>query len=318
MSIARSLLVKGPAKLIYTPSAGATTFFTKEDFNVQLINESFSVPTSAHGVIDQRKLNRYVRLAVTPEGRFDAALIAALWPHSGSWITPGTSIYDSSADRPLAIHASDGALHTIVAAGVRQMPDLLFSAIESLVGQVEFGGVFATDADWDEASNLYTVATGASFTDATMAASLIPTQPYTLTLSGVTGFTTVESLDGWRVSFPQNLNPWAPNSMGLIDESITDVGCVVTGIPINPTAAQILTALGLSSGGRGESFGQGAGALTIVGDDGVTYLTIPSAQITNGNFGFGSATLRNGEVSFVALPTFTTGVPQPLFTLAAS
>lgn len=318
MSIARSLLVKGPAKCIYTPSAGAATFFTKEDFNVQLFNERFEIPTSAHGIIDYRKLNRYCRASLTPEGRFNAALIAALWPHSGNWITPGTSIYDASADRSLAIHASDGALHTIVAAGVRQMPDILFSAVDTMVGPVEFGGVFADDADWDEASNLYTVAAGASFTDATMAASLIPTQAYTLSLAGVTGFTTIESLDGWRVSFPQNLQPWAPNSMGLMDESVTNVACVVTGIPINPTAAQIHTALGISSGGRGESFGQGAGALTIVGADGVTYLTIPSAQITDGTFGFGSATLRNGEVSFVALPTFSVGVPQPLFTLAAS
>lgn len=326
MSLARSTLVKGPAKCIYTPAAGAATFFSKSDFSIKLAQDTFDLSTSAHGIEDTRKLNRYVRASIVPDGRWNADLIAALWPHSGTFITPGTSIYDSSADRTLAIHASDGALHTIISAGVRQMPDLLFSAKDTLVGAVEFGGVLGTDKDWDDPSGLHTIATGATFTDsAWLSSNLIKTQPYTLSVVGLTGFSALESLDGWRVSFPRKLTSWEPDSLGLMDESVEDEAIVITGTPINLTAAQIQTALRTNNTAnerRGLSFSAGAGQLTIVGLDGVTYLTVPSANVTSGDFGFGRAILRNGEIAFVGLRTFgsggSAGVPQPLFTLAAA
>jgi len=324
MAITRAALVKGPSKIIYTPGAGATTFFSKDDFSIVPSIDRFQIRTAAHGIVDERKLHKYARASIVPDGRFNAALIAALWPHSGSWITPGTSIYDSSADRTLVCHGADSSLATIISAGVRQMPDILFSAKETLVGAVEFGGVLGTGKEWDDASNLFSyAASGGTFTDATFAASLIKTQRYTLGLTdGVTavdGFQTgIESLDGWRVSFQQNLKSWEPDGLGLIDETLTDLVVTVTGIPIGPTALQLVTALRLTSDARGASFATGGGALTITGEDAVVYLTIPSSNVFAGGIGYGNQILRNGEVQFVAMPTYSSGVPQALFTLAAS
>ena len=313
----RASLVKGPAKCVYTPATGAATFFSKDDFNVALEQSTFDVRNSAHGLTSQRVLDVMAKATMTPEGRLTAAMIAGLWPYASSLV--GTSIF-GAADQPLAFHASDGALHTILAAAVTKMPDLLFSAVNTMVGPVEFTGMRADGMDWDDADSLYTIASGATFTDSTFSDALIKTQAYTGAFGAVAGFTAFDTLDGFKVTFPLETSAGGTDPHGILTRHFQSVGAIVTCIPVGATSAQILAAAKVQGAGAARGRALGGTALTITGADSVVYLTIPSCSITNvlQRFGAGENILRNGEVAFVAQRTFAAGVPQALFTLAAS
>lgn len=315
----RSALVQGPAKLIFNAPSGAIAFHAQSDFAYQINRRTVPVVTSLHGEIDKREQDISLDLSVKPDGRFDAGLIAALWPYSNS--VPGTGLW-TDTDRTLVIHAADGAKHTLTAVAVTKMPDLLFSAVATLVGEVGFTGLAANGSSFSTANRLYTIAAGADVVDATFAVAGIKMQPYTATWTGFTGFTGFETQDGFRVSFNLQTEDFEVDTQGVYQKIIKSVGIAVRCVPLGPSSANIDAALKAQGAGaaRGRSLDATAAQLQITGADAVNYLTIPNCQIETGSFRFGSSAqqLRVGEVAFVGTRKFTTGAQQALWTLAAS
>ena len=114
----RSALIKAPARIVFAAPTGSVTFFTKDDIIPQLARETFEVATSAHGKIDERDREISVRLNVTPDGRWNASLISALWPYANSAM--GSPLW-SDTDRALAIHDANSHLYTVIAAAVTKI-----------------------------------------------------------------------------------------------------------------------------------------------------------------------------------------------------
>lgn len=315
----RSAIVQGPAKVVFNAPAGAVTFHTADDISYNIIRRTIPIRTALHGVIDQRDQDVMLDASIRPDGRFTAALIAALWPYSNS--SMGTPLF-TDTDRTLVLHGSDGATHTWAASAVTRMPDLLFSAVATLVGEVGFTGLTKNGSTWATANRLLTIGTGADPVDSAFTVAGIKTQTYTAALAGITGFTSFESVDGFRVSFLLETEDLTLDSVGIYQKAIRNVGIAVRCIPVGPTSAQLLTALNVQETGtkRGQSMNAGAAAFTIVGADTVTYLTIPKCTIETGTFRFGSSAqaLRVGEVAFVATRNFSSGAQQALWTLNAS
>ena len=315
----RSALVQGPAKLIFNAAAGAVTFHAQNDFAYSINRRTVPISTSLHGQIDLREQDISLDLSVKPDGRFDAGLIAALWPYSNS--VPGAGLW-TDTDRSLVIHGSDGAKHTLAAVAVTKMPDLLFSAIATMVGEVGFTGLAANGSSFSTANRLYTIAASADPVDTAFTVAGIKMQPYTATWTGFTGFTNFETQDGFRVSFNLQTEDQEIDSQGVYQKIIKSVGIAVRCIPLGPSSANIDAALKTQGSGaaRGRSLDASAAQLQITGADAVNYLTIPNCQIETGSFRFGSSAqqLRVGEVAFVGTRKFTAGAQQPLWTLAAS
>jgi hypothetical protein len=319
MAISRTLLIAGPAKAIYTPAAGAATFFSKDDIAVNIRRDTFRVGPVGLGD-DSRESDVVIETEITPEGRWNAALIAALWPHLN--VTKGTGLF-TSTDRPLVLHGADSSLTTIPCVALTKMPDLMFSSVASIVGSAGFTGLRKDNVAWATADSLFTyAATGGTFTDATYAASLIKTQPYVATLTGATGFTAFETYDGFKVTFGLQVSPEVLDSYGTMQFRYTGLDVSITCIPIGPSIANALAELAIDGTGaqRGRSLSSLGTALTIVGADAVTYLTAPNvtARSTSLRFGTRAGALRQGEVEFVAHHTFSSGVQQAICTLAAS
>lgn len=311
----RSALVQGPSKNVFN----SFTFYSKEDFEIDLKRETFKVGTNAFGD-DERDADIMAEWSVVPEGRFSANAISALWPYAN--YKKGQGLY-SDTDVPFVAHASDGELHTVIAAAVVGLPDLTFSAEKSLVGAAKFLGLRGNNMDWDDDNSLYTAAaSGSTFTDTSYSNTLIKTQPYLGAISGVTGLTSFDTLDGFKTSFNLTLGTTKPDRHGTMQKTFQSLECVTTCIPIGPTRANVLAAAGVQGTGaaRGRSGVARSAAFTIVGDDGVTYLTVPKAAVQQFKYRFGTKDnyLRQGEIAIVAQWNFATGAQQPLFTLAAS
>lgn len=316
----RSALIQGPAKVVYTytPPSTTVTFHCQDDITTNIIRRTVPIRTAIHGVIDQRDQDIALETSIRPDGRWSTDLISALWPYANSAI--GDPLYVGAADKTLVLHGTDGAKHTWASAAVTKMPDLLFSTQATLIGEVGFTGLASDNSTWATASRLLTIGTGASPVDTAFTVSGIKTQAYTGALTGVTGLTSFETLDGFRVSFNLETEDLSLDNQGVYQKVIRSVGVAVRCIPIGPTSAQILSALKIQDTGsvRGRSLDAGSSQFTITGADTIPYLTIPHCSVETGAFRFGSSAqaLRVGEIALVATRNFSSGAQQALWSMS--
>lgn len=316
----RQSLVTGPAKITYN----SATCFTANDVAAKFSEQIVMIKDSAHGIAARRTEEVVVEADYQPEGRWSAAIIAAYWPYANTIL--GASLHGSS-NVPVVMNGADGEIHTIIAAAVHKMPTITLSSTKTIVGAVTMKGVRGNAAEWSDASNLYSVAaTGGSIADATYDPGLIKTQGYKATWGSIAGFSAFDTEDGFTVDFNLQVAPIGTDYYGILDYRFVSLEVMVKCKPIGPTSTQVLASL----------IAQGTGAkrgrdtryqndnatvnpdLVITGQDGIAYVTISAPGVEQAGYRFGATTLRQGEIGFVANRIFTTGVQQPLYTLAAS
>ena len=313
----RSLLVGGPAKIAF---AGATVYH-QNDIRIPIEAKTFKVEIEGQASPDERLDFWDAALDLTPEGRFDANVIAAFWPYFNT--RKGAFLY-GDADVPLQLDANDGAVAIIKACALTKMPEIMFSVKKTLVGAASFRGLRANNTANSDAASLFSyAAAGSTFADGGFTGmGLIKTQPYTLSYGAVAGLVDASSEEGFRFTPSVNITDVRVEGQGVMNVRFIDVEAVVTGKLVGPTALQLLTAMKAQDAGasvQGARLADNAQALTIKGADGVTYLTIPKSTLFKGAFAFGSKFLRNDEVGFRAIrPDPVAGVQQALCTLAAS
>lgn len=322
-SFNRSLILTGPAKAATAyPSGTSVVFYSKANLEVKRVVETTRI--GAQGLGDEERIIDLMHeVSITPEGRWTANLIAALFPHLNK--LPGQPIF-SDTDRTLVLTGTDGITQTLISTAVTKMPSVKFSAVESLVGPVTYTGLLGNNMDWDDASNRETLGSGGTFTDNTpYSNALIKTQEYLGALSGVTGFSSIDTLDGFELVLNLRLSRFKTNRLGTYQYFFAGLDVAVNFIPINVTDANIKLATAGLANLRGSALranSAGTGAFTIVGGDGITYLTIPSASVKSSGtrWGLGDNFTRQGEISVVGNWTFdgVSGAQVALCTLAAS
>lgn len=147
--IDRLIVSRGPAMITHR----AGVFFTKEDLVVELNKETKGIPSAAFGELDQINQGVKATAKFRPVGEFEH--LAVLFPYGE---TPtGTSIF-GDADYPLLIQPLDDTQDqtTFHAAGISKMPDLFFTATDTLLGDVEFQMVGKNNVAIDNATRLFT------------------------------------------------------------------------------------------------------------------------------------------------------------------
>lgn len=308
MAVSRSSILRGPAVVIF----GGSTFYTKDDIQLDLSLGTFDVATSQFGKVDERVSSRATKVRFTPAGEWEA--LTVLWPYASSTI--GASVF-TATDVPLVIQTLDGKRLTFSAAAVTALPDIILSAGQTMIGAVEFTCIGTDATEWTGANSLVAVSSQA-FSDTGFSSSGIKTQPYSAAWGGSSPWSSFQSMDGFRVSFDLALAPVETDSDGLVDMTLRDLAVRCRCRPMGITEAQLITALKLQDTGnaRGRSLNANSNSLVITGT-GVS-VTLTGAQMKGGGMEFGTTTPRIGEVEFVATRTFSTGVAQPLFALAAS
>lgn len=324
MATSRASLVRGPSKNTFNGG----TAYSKEDFEININKETLPITTSATGKSDERVIEVQVETSFTPDGRWTTAILDAFINPFANMI-PGASLL-TSADIPFVANGADGEIHTIQAACVTKLPDILLSAKKTLFGQLTIRGYRALGAGWTDADSLTALAgTGGSTVDATWNPANVVVQPYEAAWGSIAGFDAFDTQDGWTISFNLETEEIEVDSAGKIDIAFKSLEVMAKCVPVGPTSAQIIAASkyqGLSGANgmtRGYSLNNdGAGGVTpdlvITGADGATVVTIAAANIKTAGFQFGATKLRAGEIGFVATRKWVTGAQQPLFTLAAA
>jgi len=331
----RTSLVRGPSLNTLSNGTTAVKFYAKEDFNINVALETMDIMTSPHGKVDERIIGATAEATITPEGRWTTAFLgdfsgaatpgvpAAPGIYAGfTNIIRGTSLLNwaaSAADATFVASGSDGEVHTLISAAITKLPDIFLSAKKTALGSMTVKGYRGKGMGFATASSLYTTGTGGSVTDSTFTVASIPTQPYVGVWGSVTGFTALDTVDGWTISFNLSTKEIEVDSQGKIDVVFDKPEVMAKCQPVGPTSANILAAIALQNGiVRGASLQARSHDLVITGADGATVVTVKDAALKTAGYQFGADKLRVGEVGFVATRLFTAGVQGPLFTLAAA
>jgi hypothetical protein len=304
--ITRANLIAGPARLV----RGAGSVHTKDSFTVNLQKSTFPIVLEGYGQVTERSEDLIVSAQFTPDGRWNAATRAFLWP----WLNPtiGADPF-TSADVPTVIHDVNAHAHTIIASAVTQMPSLFLSAAATMVGPCTITGIRGTGLAYGALASYYTVATsGGTFTDTGFVPSEIKVQPYTGSWTAVSGLTSIESESGWTVEFNLGVGFMKTDNGGTSRAAITGVSALARCTPVGLTTADILTAF--ADANRGASVHQGD--LVITGADSSTIITLKNAGLVQAGFRFGASVLRDNELGFVSARTFTSGAPGAIATFA--
>lgn len=310
MTIDRTAIVLGPGIVTFN----SQVFYSKDDIIATPVIDTFKVETSMFGDADERLDNIAYEIAFTPAGQWIAAHLPVLWPHSNPVV--GASVY-GGADLDLVVTGIDGRQMTFHAAAVSQMPTLRLSAKETPMGQITFISIGANDTAWSDASKRSTEEAQA-FADTSYVQADTKTVPYTSVWGAVSPWDSFETEDGWTIDFELDLQDIMTDSDGIVDKRVGNAtGIIARAVPQGVTAAQLETLLAVQGTGkvRGTSLSANANDLVIAGGSGNPTFTLNDAAPKAGPFRWGGTVVRTGEVAFVAVPAFTSGARDALFTV---
>jgi len=332
MGLTRSLIIKGPAKLVYN----SITYFTPDDVSLQIDDGAQDVMSSMFGpAIDRLVINPKVTVTFTPHALISTGPAAVTRVNAMSALIPaifrngfyGTQYLGSGSELTLQIWSSNGELVTINNAIITAPPSLTFSADKPIFGSCTITGICKTtssDITLGVANSLLDVA--AAQADPGLAFLGVPTylqRRYQGALGSQTGFTEIWPEGGWTVSF----NPqWRERQIqGLtVDFELVGMEVIASCVPTGPSMSQIINLVGIG-GDNGASWAQGAlmtgqqatHSLTIVDpSDSSVPVTLNKPIIRGANFRFGHENLRNGEIQFVANTRISAGAGVALAAFA--
>jgi hypothetical protein len=299
-TFSRTTIVRGPCKIGFD----SATFYSKGGVTLTMTNATFDKETDAYGVVSKSKTDFQIVVEFEPVGEIED--LTKLFPYGNTAM--GASIYGGT-DKALTITAAD-ATYTIKSAAVTQMPSIRCSANNTAFGTVQFTGLLDLGGDPSVLADYYAVASGTSISSDFAPAKII-TAPYQATLGAIGPFF---SEAGFEISFDLSLNPVTVDGIGTVDMSLQNLGATITCIPTG-LAESAFDAL-FGSLDAGEDLASSAFGIVTTTVGGLDF-DCAAVQLIDLQKRFSPTDNRLGQLTLAAKRTFSTGAPQPLFTVAA-
>ena len=316
MGISRDSIIKGPGVVTFD----SAVIFAKGDIDNPETMETVEHESSAHGRVLETIKERVTSVSFDPVG--DWSQIATIMPYRA--FVPGQSIF-TNTDKPLVITSRNGETRTYPAAAITKLPSVLLSSVKTMLGPIEFRTIGTEASDWSATGSSVTdVDSGVTFPISTFASTNIPVMRYIGALGSVSGWTSIETTDGWTLDFELSTEDVFTDGQGLVDIIFKEIKVMARCTPIGKTAAQVNALLGWQGTGtvasRGKSLALNANNLVISGQDGTgsPMVTINKVAAKSAGYKFGSTTLRLGEIGFVGTSSFTSGVKDPIYTFGTT
>ena len=296
MSIIRGTVLRGPA-VIQVGSSTPKTIRTAGDIKVAMTLDTFDIPSSEYGNIDQRRGNVKLELSFQPVGTVTDDMLAILYPHLS--LPVGASLFGVSDTKWTIQPVAGPGKIELHACAITRMPDIVLSATKTSFGEVTVTAILRNATAWDDAAARYTyTASGSAPTLAAIDTASIPTIPASVTWGSV--LTGVKTADGVTISFDMQTNDEESDEDGIFDVSLASLSASAKFTPVSgATESTLLTALGLQGSGvlRGTPTTGADLTIAAVRPGGLSVL-IPSARLAELPLTYGMQSRRFGEISF--------------------
>jgi hypothetical protein len=313
------VIIPGPAIVQFD----TRSFYTKSDIMEELVLGSFMVECDMHGPIDERKSSQLTRLRFTPAGEIRA--LDKVFPVGVANI--GGSIF-GSANKTVVVHTKfGGALGTgqtitYPRGGISRMPAMKLRPRDELFGEMEILCI-GDKATQNNTVGYWRAVADAAFTDATFDESKVVTDYYSAAWGGAP-FATMGAMAGFEFEIGMQTEEIPADDVGIADIVLKGLTGMVRFAPSNISLADLDTLLAAQTASAvlpGQSFTKGNQDLVITGGGNggvVLTATLHKAGPKAYQGQYGMAKHRHRTVEFTSRRTWTAGVAQPLFTIAAA
>lgn len=313
MSLQRSLLIRGPAKVTFD----GATFYQRGDITIPLAPATAPLAVPASGYRDDVWTDHVITFQLQPYGAWEN--LSILFPSAILNPVPGTSLF-TGTDKELVITARNGDQITLHNARIIGLANLFGGVDQPLFASaIQFAAILRDDYDPEDANAYYTISTGASYgNDGLFDSSLAnyKQQAYAAAWTGKAGFDPFQFDKGFNLSWTVDARPHVNSNLGTIDYVIGENGLIGTlaGIPIGPTLAQLETAAAFQGQLLGHRRSTVGADLTLTGT-GVA-IVLKKASIANWSPMFGVEPLRAGTITWQTTRGFTAGTADIVASVA--
>ena len=304
----------GPAIVIFN----GVSFYFKTGLDYEVVETTVPIEVDAFGEIAKVFKDRMVKFSGTPAGMIRAGDIAAQMPFQTANV--GASIFGNT-DTPLVIQTiNDGQTITWTRGGIGKYAPMLLSATKGTIysGAMDFYCLMASTFVLTGAS-AWNGITSTAYADATFDQSKLRMGQYVAAWGSTSPFSGMIAEDGFTFTPELKVKPLAVDNFGIIDYIVDSVTCSAKFKAANLTEANVETMLamqGTSAMLPGAAIGDGGNSLIITGPH--LAVTMPGSAPHASKMPFGKGKLRYSELTFSSVTTFTTGVPNPVFSFAVS
>lgn len=217
---------------------------------------------------------------------------------------------------PVTIWSSLGRKLTFHVGALTKMPDLTFSAVETLLGGLEFECFRKNNTPWSTANSLFTI-TKAPLTLQSPGRTSIPTREYTYGWGSTAPWASFKSRGPAKVSFDLQLAEVSSDADGLLSRKVSSVKANCTAAPAGISESAMLAALNMQGSGAARGSSLSAAALNIAGTG--VYGRLYNAQLTEVPMNFDTTNPRAGEFKWSSGREITeAGVIQPVFAFSTT
>ena len=340
------IIYSGPGKVYFN----AKSFHAQGEngqVKMTLEQKTAAVTQAELGRASETFEDAQVKVAVTPFD--DYSLIPTLFPlnlgvsqsvgtgllkvgayaHDASFVTSGTT--NTAAKVPLAVWCADGSEYNLVRAAITKHPDIMLGASTPLFGSCELTCIGDTTLLPGASAYLFNANPVSGPQDNGTAAITDPDATFAWTnfirerwtgaygtiaagtVTGLTGFTALESEDSWTISVNAKYSPIYVQKI-LKHMKLDSVEVVAKAKLVGPTHTQLLASmLARTSGSRMANQTYGL-QLTSASSKKVT---LNNCEVKGAGITTGGTNVRAGEIGFVSAYTFTVpGTTDPILTFA--
>ncbi len=297
MSIKRGSVLRGPAII----KLGNHIIRTAGDIQLSMGLDTFEIPSSEFGPIDQRRNNVMLSATFTPVGEVTADMLALYWPHLALPI--GVSLFGATDIACDIVPVTGKEMLKFKAAAVTQMPNIIISATKTSLGEMTITGLLANEANWDaEAARYEYTPNGSAPNLGAIDVNNIATMPARVNWGD--GFTDLKTGEGVTVAFAMETNDEECDEDGIFDVTLGNITASATLTPLNTTVGALLARMGLQGSNvlRGTSTA-GFDLSVQASRQGGLKVTIPSARLANLPLAYGMQSRRIGELTLQGFRT---------------
>lgn len=304
----RTLIDGEPGVVIYD---SATIVFDK-GITMKIAETVQATPTDVVENAGDTWDDARVIISGQPSGEYEN--LTKLFPYAS--YRRGQNIF--GADKPLVIHTTSGKKFTVGTAALTKSPDITLNPDKPVFGGAEWTGIRKKGVAWATADSLYKYESAAFASWAAFdAAAILKVAAAAAWGALASPWDDIRTTEGWVINFGLNLKWITDSSVGSCQALFMGETVMAKCAPLYDLASAIIAAQLVQGTGarRGKRVASGSD-LVLTGEGGSPEVTLTSAALRNPGYQFGGEQLRVGELGFEAQRTYSSGQPQPLYTLA--
>lgn len=307
-------IIRGPAIVQF----GSYSFYTAGDIRRRVTRTTVPTATDFHGRIDETLASTMIDLEFTPAGELES--LVKYFPFGPSNLVATSSIGNSILTGACTIHTKAGQTIAFNRAGISKSPTLQLGPRVTPFGSMTISAIGKAATQPTDAAYFKTIAS-ATFANTDFDETKIIKDIYSAALgSRLTPFNAIGARNGFEFEVAYDLDNVEDDNVGIADRVLTGITATCRFAPNNLTEAQVDELMALQDSdailpGQSISRGPSSAAEDLVLTSDVLDATLHNAGVRTAEGGYGVKVDRNGNVEFVAKMTFTTGAPNPLFTL---